>query len=1029
MNANVFFAPKKTHLSIRMQRLAHQGEQDAWFTGNPAYSLFLPKDPPDDDYLQSTIEVPFDNQVLFGGTAIATLPTWGERITDISFKMTLPQLDIPVNPNSWVYPVQTANFPIFNLFFNNLSYQQLQVKGVMPYYSTANLSWVPTSSNNYVTFGVTSTNFTFVYNDPTIVAIGFERQEDAAFFGFDYTSATSVYPINNVYLYIFPLTQTSPLTFVQSGWTPGYIPYPLPVPYVDSVGTFIIRTAELRIGGQTIDTVTGEFIELQRDLEVPYENQAALTLLIGKNDTSSIRSPRTYYSKLPFTQSMYIPIRDLYRQDVQVSMAFDTFYNIAPYTSQQQGFGFTSAQSLVYLNYITGDNSSGVPGKTFNEGGLTLSLIVDSLIWDGQYIYMFTRVTVLQLNAVVPYFLIYDSHQNIVTQTSATSIQQFGDHVLNQTATSIGKTLYAVGATGTVYSTTMNGLAPLTSVPTVRTRVPLVTNSVFSAQTLTDTAAQTGVMYLVVLFGSASSIPLGLAVYFSQSVVGVAINITAPAVTFVFANGPQDTPFIAAGTTLLFYYPVSTFTIGTDGLNLYITSTLNDAYAGPVSQVYNNVFVYNTASGTSSNTVPVSPSSAVNFSTQPVFDGTNIWYVDKYQTPNVYWCNTISTSWTTYDYTAGLGIPQLNIACSVFDGTFVYWFTDVTLTHSLAVGAPVYTTTGNWIQYNTQTSTWAVFDWYTNLGTPAMGLYNGTDPAIAQAVFDGRYITCTSYLVPLVFQYDTTMPFTSPSSYAWFNYGTGTSSFMANQSFLLPNPYGYGSSLARMVFDGRFIFYFPYTSGTIDPTSNASIPAFILRYDTAPVVNPATFQASLIVKYDKLPQGTPLSNEYYVMQTSLSQSQVDTSTLKTYSSGPVKEMFIINQNPTTTVNPYVYTPQASTLRLNFNNESAGDYTTWVLEPYMYHTTMPQRNMSLVSFSFDPESPVPQGTVNFSRIREIQLTYPTQPGTYTRVYTRSYNILRVQNGLGGLLFNSPQWYDMTSVDGRWNINYVGQIFIG
>ena len=1014
-----------------MQRLAHQGEQDAWFTGNPSYSLFMPKDTPDETYLQSTIEVPFDNPVLYGGTAIATLPRWGDRITDISIKMVLPQLDVPLNPTSWVYPIQTANFPVFNLFFSDLSYQQLQVKGVVPYYSTADLSWLPTSSNNYVTFGVTSSNFTFTYNDPTIVSIGFQRQEDAAFFGFDYTAALSVYPINNVFLYIFPVTQTAPLTFVQSGWIPGYIPYPLPVPYVDSVGTFIIRTAELRIGGQTIDTVTGEFIELQRDLEVPYENQAALTLLIGKNDTSSIRADRTYYSKLPFiTQGCPLPIRDLYRQDVQIAVSFDTFYNIAPYTSQQKGFGFTSSDSLVYYNYVTGDNSSGIPGTTFTEtlpDGtlLSLGLIIDSVIWDGRYVYMFTRVTILAIDQVVPYFLVYDSYQNIVTAKSATSIRQFGDYVLNQSVTSIGKTLYAVGETGTVYSTSMNGFTPLTPDPTSLIRVPLVANPLFTVPTLIDTPAQTGVSTLTVVFQYTFGISPGLAVYFSQSVVGVVVNVTDPAVTFAFPTGPQDTPFIAAGTRLGFYFPVSTFTIGTDGLHLYITSTVNDAYAGPQ---YNNVFVYDTASGASSNIAPVAPSSTVNFSTQPVFDGTNMWYIDKYQTTNVYWYNTVTQTWSTYDYSANLGIPQLNIACSVFDGTSVYWFTDVTLTTSLIVGGPVYATTGNWLQYNTQTSTWTAFNWYTNIWTPAMGIPSG-DPAIAHAVFDGRYVSLTSYLYPVVFQYDTALPFASPGSYSWFNYSTGSSSFTISKSFLLPNPYGYGSSLARMVFDGRFIFYFPFTTSPIVPSSNASVPAFILRYDTSPIINPVSFQGSLLVKYDKLPSGTPLSNEYYVTQTSMSQTQVDTSILKTYASGPVKEMFIVNQNPTTTVDPYAYTPQESTLRLAFNNESVGDYTTWVLEPFMYHTTMPQRNVSLLSFSFDPESPIPQGTVNFSRIREIQMTYPTQPGTYTRVYTRSFNILRIQNGLGGLAFNSPQWLDMSSIDGRWNINFVGQIFIG
>jgi hypothetical protein len=182
-----------------------------------------------------------------------------------------------------------------------------------------------------------------------------------------------------------------------------------------------------------------------------------------------------------------------------------------------------------------------------------------------------------------------------------------------------------------------------------------------------------------------------------------------------------------------------------------------------------------------------------------------------------------------------------------------------------------------------------------------------------------------------------------------------------------------------------------------------------------------------------------------VIQTSLSQSIEDTIHIKSVSSGPVKEMFVLNQdlpiNPydiqgvkdIIAVSPYQYTPQASPIRLFFNNESALDYTTWIFEPMRYHTTMPQRNVSFLSFAFDPEGHMPSGTVNFSRIRDINVTYPIQKvpktNSFTRVYTRNYNVIRVQNGMAGLVFNSPEWYDMTSVNGRWNVEVVAQIYVG
>ena len=90
--------------------------------------------------------------------------------------------------------------------------------------------------------------------------------------------------------------------------------------------------------------------------------------------------------------------------------------------------------------------------------------------------------------------------------------------------------------------------------------------------------------------------------------------------------------------------------------------------------------------------------------------------------------------------------------------------------------------------------------------------------------------------------------------------------------------------------------------------------------------------------------------------------------------------------------------------------------------------MPQRNVSLLTFSYDPESNEPMGTVNFSRIRDIQMIYPVTANSYTRVYTQSYNVFKVKDGLGGLLFNSPQWHNMSSIAGRWSVEYIAKFFI-
>lgn len=1105
-----------------MQRLAHQGEQNAWFTGNPYHSLFLPKDPPEEKYLQKSIQVPFDNPSLFGGTATATLPEFGERITNITLRVQLPQLENPPTATtSWVYPTADIVPPSIYVFRDDWSYDQYQANQTVPYYSTLNLQWFD-NQNPDIQLTAGPTNFAFTYLS-SVVYIGF-LQADASFYGFDYFNALFRISVQaNEYIYVYAVVPQSPLTYEQSGWIPGYYPAPVPMIYVDSVGTFVVRTARLLIGGQTIDTVTGEFLEIQKDVMIPYENQAALTLLTGKNDTSSIRKARTYYVTLPFTQGFQIPIHDMYNHDVQVVVEFDTFGNITPNTSQ------LSTDRLVFFNYITGDNVSSVQGVPFNTvipgyGTVTLALVIDSVAWDGQYLYMFTRVTILNFNQTIPYFIVFDLHKDIVTDNSASTLQIFPDFVPNESVVTVGKSLYAVGLTGTIYTTEMRGLLPLTDLPSEIAKTPLVAHSLFTSNVATAVPTQTDVSYVTINFDDVTGVVPGLSLPLSQTVIGLVADVTYTYVTIVFIPAgiefvqivaapvasqtgattltipfidvtgvqlnqlvalsktvfgavvditlnyvtiaflaPTNTPALApgtplpfyrlvtvpnipAGTPLGFYYPVSTYTLGTDGTNLYVTSTLNDSYAG--SQ-YTNVFVYNTSSAATSNLVPAPFD--VNFSTQPVFDGTNMWYVDKYQLPIVFKYNTGTNTWTMYNYSALLSIPQQNFSFSVFDGTYVYWFTDVTLTESLAVGGPVSAGTDYWIRYNTKTDTWQAYNWVNpaNGGfyDASMGLVDQymmptTDPAVKEALFDGQYINLTSYLSPVTFKYDTTQDFTSNAAYTWLNYSTGSTN---NVPFQVPNPHGYAMTVGPMVYDGRFLFYLPFTSGIINPTSNASVPAFILRYDTSPPVNPTLIDASLIVKYDKLPEGTKLPSEYYVMQTSLSQSSVNAVPMKTVSSGPVKEVFILNQQlpvdpydiqgiqDQIAISPYQYTPQASQVRLFFNGESALDYTSWIFEPMRYHTTMPQRNVSFLSFAFDPEDHLPSGTVNLSRIREVSLVYPIQTiagtNTFTRVYTRNYNVLRVRDGMGGLLFNSPEWYDMTSVAGRWNVEVVAQIYVG
>lgn len=154
-------------------------------------------------------------------------------------------------------------------------------------------------------------------------------------------SSTIVY--QNTFISVYPITGNVIVQAQQS------------YPYYDSVGTWAIKTADLKIGGQTIQSLTGEFIELWNDLHVPYENQSGLTILTGKNDTSTINPPgRTYYVNLPFyfygNPSLYLPLVALDRHDVEVHVTFRNFNELTAIAVSNPSLGATIIVDYVYLS-------------------------------------------------------------------------------------------------------------------------------------------------------------------------------------------------------------------------------------------------------------------------------------------------------------------------------------------------------------------------------------------------------------------------------------------------------------------------------------------------------------------------------------------------------------------------------------------------------------------------------------------------------------------------------------------------------
>jgi hypothetical protein len=100
----------------------------------------------------------------------------------------------------------------------------------------------------------------------------------------------------------------------------------------------------------------------------------------------------------------------------------------------------------------------------------------------------------------------------------------------------------------------------------------------------------------------------------------------------------------------------------------------------------------------------------------------------------------------------------------------------------------------------------------------------------------------------------------------------------------------------------------------------------------------------------------------------------------------------------------------------------------LVQPYEFHTRIPNKHIYVYSFGLRPEEHQPSGTCNFSRIDNAQLVFrlsnnskcppyhtdgtspygpvfsSTASGTLT-VYARNYNVLRNMSGMAGLAYSS------------------------
>ena len=178
----------------------------------------------------------------------------------------------------------------------------------------------------------------------------------------------------------------------------------------------------------------------------------------------------------------------------------------------------------------------------------------------------------------------------------------------------------------------------------------------------------------------------------------------------------------------------------------------------------------------------------------------------------------------------------------------------------------------------------------------------------------------------------------------------------------------------------------------------------LVQFD--PLVMNPTLTSSMLVKYETYDVPKPLRSQNLYGQTVTNKFTIlqgqSSGSFKLDVQGPVREFWVTVDVPGV-INHVVF---------RLNNEVLVDddqVMTRYIRAFEAHTSMPSSsNVCVYSVAWNPEDLVPSGTINMSRIAEqfVDVTLVAQaPSNLTvQVYSKTFNILATQGGLGGLLFN-------------------------
>ena len=896
-------------------------------------------------------------------------------------------------------------------------------------------------------------------------SISFANAADAAFWGFDARQGLT-----------YSLPATPPWTYTQSGWISGFLP-PSSSTWDDSVAHKLCKSVRLLVGKQTVKEYTGEYIELQNDLLVPYESKAILKLMNGTLDQTQAIVPREYYVNLPMGLKE-IPLCALTRQQVSVEVDFESYMNLSQNLNQGSG-DFLDAKS-----YTTYNASAGILG--------------------GQPVNVQTTFSYQQYIFLVTYggqFIIFDTTKNVDDPTSYTVLSAFSGSNLFKQFCVLSGYLY-IGLTngqlvrmilseliqGNISSFLLNNYSPTigsltgTMVADFRyvyyTVSNTATSNVFVSRydtlgTFTSTSSYTIVDFTKNFNSNVTGVYQTLATGTElillpqgtpRSLYTYQLNANVQTQWYLLdysLYGNQITEGVLVGSNTLYFVAEKFLIIK------YLNSSFTTFYTLQNAVVSVGSYAKTASSYDYGNTwnVPYIPDTSGYLEAVAYGNGVFVTMVSSngdgsYSTDN-------GRIWIPISPSYGNGVGGIAFGNNTF--VVVGWnnnqaySTDNGKTWT-SVASPLAgtwkgTTYGNgvFVMFGTNIQAYSTDNGrtWTSVASPLAGTWNGTTygngvfvmvglDTQAYSTDNGR--TWTAVASPLSGTFRavgfTNGVFVSASyndgvystdnGKSW-NFSTTSVvgdwySFATNPAYIVP-----GDGLRNLLAVGNYIYASTNNVAVrIDTTKDLSTAAAysfpaplptnqyvftngpryvymlvqgdnsatnIVEYD--PYGPNTTLKASILVDYETLPPEVPKPDKALL---GLVQTQKVQDMNFMNIKGPVKELWITGNSASTNVFQYSNLSDQTTLTLTGGEQIVTEdvgMRTFLNEinPFETHTSMPIRNFSVVPFEIDPESPVPNGTVNFSRMRDQTLDANAQT-----VWARTYNLLTIHSGVGGLMFN-------------------------